>query len=42
MARLRSELALLDAGEWLRDLRAIGSPMGETARSVRPAAKSNR
>ena len=30
MARLRSELALFDAGEWLRDLRAIGSPMGET------------
>ena len=30
MARLRSELALFDAGEWLRDLRAIGSPLGET------------
>jgi uncharacterized protein (DUF885 family) len=29
-ARLRSELALFDAGEWLRDLRAIGSPLGET------------
>ena len=25
-----SELALFNAGEWLRDLRAIGSPLGET------------
>ena len=30
MARLTSELALFEAGEWLRDLRAIGSPLGET------------
>jgi uncharacterized protein (DUF885 family) len=30
IARLQSELALFDAGEWLRDLRAIGSPLGET------------
>jgi uncharacterized protein (DUF885 family) len=30
MSRLKSELALFDAGEWLRDLRAIGSPPGET------------
>jgi uncharacterized protein (DUF885 family) len=29
-ARLQSELALFNSGEWLRDLRAIGSPLGET------------
>jgi uncharacterized protein (DUF885 family) len=30
VARLTSEVALHDAGEWLRDLRTIGSPLGET------------